>query len=390
MPKRILNQHGSINPPLNRSVAFAFNSIAEAAEAFSKYGSRYAYGRMGNPSVEPFERWFAEFEGVDPGSVWATNTGMTAIQLVILGSTSKDLGWGKKIVASPYLYGGTYHLLEFLNRNGFIELTWVKDPFDMCSWEESLRGEKTACVFLETPANPTIDIFDINAIANMVHKHKSRLVVDDTLGVGLQWPLQLGADCCVYSVTKALNRKSSELGGAIVAAPQFRKEVEAVFDDLFVHCGMIMHPTSALAVYENRATLSQDMRLFSNNALSVAAFLAKQPKIKKVNYPFLPKSRHHTLAHKQMAGGGGLLSFEMESFDVAVKFVELQNEAYLAVHLGDGNNHFITHPASTTHSKLSPKELLKLNITPGLIRMSVALCGIGPLQTNFEDTLREL
>lgn len=390
MPKHAHDQFGSINPPLYSSVAFAFNSVAEGAEAFSKYGSRYAYGRMGNPSVEPFERWLAEFQGVSHGSIWATNTGMSAIALVLLGITSKDLGRGKKVVASPYLYGGTYHLLEFLDRNGYIEVVWVKEPFILNSWKRALDSSRAACVLLETPANPTIDIFDIEAIAKLTQMYNSRLVVDDTLGVGLQWPLSLGADCAVYSVTKALNRKSSELGGAIVAAHDFRKEVEVVLDDLFVHLGMTMHPQSALAVYENRTTLVRDMMLFSENALAVAQYLAEHPKIKKVNYPFLPNSRHYWLAHKQMRGGGGLLSFEMESFGAAVKFVELQNEAYLAVHLGDGNNHLVTHPASTTHSKLSLEELAKLNITPELVRMSISLGGIGPLIVDFERALSKI
>jgi len=357
MPKKVEDQYGSTNPPLYPSVAFAYNSVEEGADAFSQYGSRYAYGRMGNPSVEPFERWFAKFQGVDFGSVWATSTGMSAISLVLFGLTSKDLGRGNRVVASPYLYGGTYHLLEFLDRNGYIDLVWVDDPFDLVSWEKSLHLHPTACVLLETPANPTIDIFDIGSIAQVVHQYNSRLVVDDTLGVGLQDPLALGSDCLVYSVTKALNRKSSQLGGAVVVHPNLKKEVEDVFDDLFVHLGIIMHPQSALAVYENRTTLLRDMRLFSENALEVARYLEQHQKIKKVNYPFLATSVHYQLACKQMRGGGGLLSFEMENFDAAVNFVEQQNEAFLAVHLGDGNNHLVTHPASTTHSKLAPEEL---------------------------------
>ncbi|MBI2109044.1 MAG: PLP-dependent transferase [Parcubacteria group bacterium] len=392
MPKQSPYPFGGINPPHHGSVAFVYKSVEDGRGAFSKYGSRYAYGRMGNPSVQPLEEWLAEFHGLPAGSVWATNTGMTALDLVIRGSTLKDVGWGKKIVASPYLYGGTFHLLELLDRNGYINLVWVENPFDLSSWEIALNGKTAAIAILETPANPTIDIFDIRAIATTVHTWGSRLVVDDTLAVGLQKPFELGADCCVYSVTKGLNRKSSHLGGAVVANPSFRSKVEAVFDDLFVHSGMIIDPGSAIAVYQNRATLVRDMELFSEHALIVALFLQKHKKIKKVNYPFLKNSKHYHLAHQQMTGGGGVLSFEMHSFDDAVKFVELQSEAYLGVHLGDGNNHLVTHPASTTHSKLSEEELNKLNITPGLIRLSVGLDEkkMSPLLANFKNVLDQL
>ena len=392
MPKRTEDQFGSIDPPLYRSVAFAANSIADAAKAFSAYASRYAYGRMGNPSIKPFETWFAEFEGVGEGSVWATNTGMSAVLLAIKGSTSVQVGRGKRVVASPYVYGGTHHLLELLDRNGDIDLFWVEDPFSLASWEEAIgRQSHPACVLLETPSNPTIDVFDIRAIARMTHDRNSRLIVDNTLGVGLQWPIFLEADAVVYSVTKALNRASSELGGALVVSSSFRQEIEEVFDDIFVHYGLIMHPMSAAAVYEKRTTLVRDMELFSANALEVAAFLAQHPKVKRVNYPKLFSNRHFPIAQAQMPkGAGGILSFELESFEKAVQFIELEQEAFLAVHLGDGNNHLVTHPASTTHSKLSVDELRRLKITPELIRLSVSLGSVYPLIDDFERVLSTL
>ncbi len=391
MPKRVADRYGSINPPIYNSTAFGFNSVNEGKEAFNEYGSRFAYGRMGNPSLWPFELWFAEFHGVRSGSVWATHNGMNTVVLSVLGSVSVDLGRGKKVVASPYLYGGTHHLLEFFHRNGWINLVWVKNPFDISAWKEALGGDIAACALLETPANPTVDIFDIEAISEAVCEHGSRLIVDDTLGVGLQEPLELGADCLIYSATKALNRKSSHLGGAVVAAPQFRKEVESVFDDVFVHTGLVMSAESAVAIYGNRTKLVRDMQLFSENALSVATFLENHSAIQKVNYPQLASSPHHSLAQKQMPMGvGGLLSFELQNFEAAVRFVESQEVAILAVHLGDGNECLVTHPASTTHSKLSHAELLKLNITPELVRMSVSLGDMEPVIKDFERALDSL
>ncbi len=392
MPKRVPYPYGSINPPRYGSVAFGFNSVAEGAEAFSKYGIRYAYGRMGNPSIEPFELWFADFEKVTPGSVWATRTGMTAVELVVFGGTRKDLGRGKRVVASPYLYGGTYHLLEFYHRNDLIDVTWIENPSDLSSVEKALAtGDPAACTLLESPANPTIDIYDIEEIAKLVHKHGSRLVVDNTLGVGLQWPISLGADCAIYSVTKALDRTSSELGGAVVVSPEFRKEVETVFDDLFVHTGMIMDSDAAIMAHKHRTTLERDMQLFSENALKIAMFLEQHPRVKKVNYPFLSSSPYFKLAQKQMPNGsGGILSFELESFEAAVHFVESQQEAILAVHLGDGNEYLVTHPASTTHSKLLREQLEELHITRELIRMSVSLGKTDKIIEDFDRVLASL
>ena len=396
MPKKTPYPYGSINPPLCNSVAFCFDSVAQGAEAFLKYGSRFAYGRMGTPSVKPLEEWLAELEGVPHGSVWATHTGMAAIKLLIEGITSNRLGRGQTVLASPYLYGGTCHLLEILKNNGCIEVTWVEDPFDISSWESGMCATRPypALVFLETPSNPNVDIFDIESIGELSRHYGSRFVVDNTLGVGLQNPIALGADGVVYSVTKAINGKSSELGGAIVASPDFLKEIEETVDDLFVHSGIIMHPQSALAAYENRTTLKRDMRIFSQNALMVAEFFEGNPRVKKVNYPMLLSSPYYELAQKQMPdGAGGLLSFELRSFEAAVRFVEEQEEAYLAVHLGDANNNLITHPASTTHAKLSSGELARLGITPELVRLSVSLAEYEKIRTmcvEFEKILARL
>lgn len=390
MPKRVEDRYGSINPPQYNSVAFAANTVLEIEGAFGKYGSRFAYGRMGNPDVKVFEEWFAEFEEVPVGSIWATNTGMAAESLVILGCTHSKLARTKRVVASPYLYGGVYHLLEIFNNNG-IQLSWVEDPLNLESWEKAMSdGCPPACVLLETPSNPTVHIFDIQAIADIVHRHRSWLIVDNTLGVGLVNPLKLGADATTYSVTKYINRKSSDMGGAVVASACFRKEVEEVFDDLFVHLGMTMSPRSALVAYEGRTTLRRDMRTFSQNALLLAKTLRKHPKIKRMNYPHAYHSPEGpALSWRQMPhGGGGVLSFELENYAAAVRFVEEQQEAYLAVHLGDENNHLIIPPASTAHSKLSPEERKRLGIPESLVRVSVSLTDdMNPLINDFTRVL---
>lgn len=330
MPKKPEYPYGSITPPLYRGVAFAAHSIDEAARAFSEYGSRYAYGRMGNPSVEPFEKWFAEFEGVPVGSMWAYCSGMAAIKHLIEGITSKDVGRGKRVVASPYLYGGTYHLLEWLARNEKIDLVWVENPFQLSSWEKEIRACNPALVLLETPSNPSIDIFDIKALAHLAKEQGSRLVVDNTMGIGLQRPIDLGADGAVYSATKAMNGKSTDLGGALVVSPNFRKEIEETLDDLFVSSGIGMSPDSALAIFANRTTLRRHMRIFSQNALHVATFLERHPRVKKVNYPMLLESPHFELAQRQMPdGGGGVLSFVLGATKKQLNLLSGRKKSFL-------------------------------------------------------------
>jgi len=379
----------SIVPPLYLGISYEFNSVEKGAQIFEDPALGYAYGRMGNPTVTAFEKWLAKVEGVKEGSVWATSSGLSAVSLLFWGLTAKSLGRPKKVVISPYIYGGSFHQLQLWQNNHDCEVVFVDDPFNLSSWEKEIKSG-AAFVFLETPTNPTLDIFDIRSIAQIAHKHNTFLIVDNTVTPVLQKPLELGADAVLYSATKALNRQSTGLGGAIIGSPRFMEETEKVLSDYHISTGAIMHPLSAYFILLNRTTLRRDMELFSKNALKVAEFLEKHPKVRQVHYPFLPNNADYSLARRQMTGGSGLLSFELGSFKAAVRLVESLQTVRLAPHLGDENENLIIHPASTTHSKLSLEELKKVRISPELVRLSVSLGDMDELISELDQVLKIL
>ena len=375
-----------IVPPLHLGVSFSFESVERGAQIFEDPACGYAYGRMGNPTVTAFEHWLAGVERVREGSVWATSSGLFVFVFLFWGLTSLSLGRGRRVVTSSYIYGGSFHQLQLWEKDHACEIVFVDNPFDLDAWEQAIRPG-AAFVFMETPANPTVDIFDISAVAEITHKYDSFLVVDNTLTPVLQKPLELGADAVLYSVTKALNRQSTGLGGALIGSPRFLDKTEKIINDYHVSTGAIMHPLSAYLTLLNRTTLERDMALFSENALKVAVFLENHARVCRVNYPFLSSNPKYNLARRQMTGGGGMLSFEMPSFDAARNLVESVRSARMAPHLGDENENLIIHPASTTHSKLSLEELAVVNIPPQLVRLSVSLGNMNELIKDFDEVL---
>jgi len=371
-------------PPLHLSVVYEFDTLAEGAEVFSTAGAGYAYSRMGNPTVTLFEKMMTALEDGAPITVkdsvlekhenraWATNSGLTALNLLVFGLTHGNKK--RRIVTSPCIYGGSYHALQLFAAGHGIEVVFVKKPLLLSEWVGAITKD-TAFVFLETPSNPNAEVFDIGAIARIAHHAGTELVVDGTLGVALQYPLALGADAVLHSVTKALNRQSTGLGGVLVGSCEFCARHEEILNDYLVSTGAIMHPLSAWFPLNNRFTLERDMRAFSENALRVAQFLTGQPKVKKVNYPGLSSDMFSLEAVQMRGGTGGLLSFEMKSFEAAKRFVEeltRRNNVYLAPHLGDVR-YLVIHPASTTHAKLSEEAMRAVNIPPELVRFSVGL-----------------
>ncbi len=395
MPER------DIVSPLHLGVAYQFDSLAEGAEVFSVAGAGYAYNRMGNPTVTLLEKMMTALEDREPYAVkdsflgkyenraWATNSGLTALALLVFGLTHGTEK--RRIVTSPRIYGGSYHQFQALSKGHGIEVVFVKNPHNLNEWIDAITAE-TAFVFLETPSNPNADIFDIERIAIIAHEVGVPLVVDGTLGVTLQHPLSLGADAVLHSVTKALNRQSTGLGGVVVGSCKFAARHEEVLNDYLVSLGAIMHPLSAWFVLNNRFTLERDMGTFSENARVVSSFLTRYTKVKKVNYELQGTSIYSLQGQQMPRGIGGLFSFEMNSFEDAKKFVEeltMLPHAYLAPHLGDVR-YLAIHPASTTHAKLSEAEMRAVNITPELVRFSAGLGDPAPVLDDIAAVFRSL
>jgi len=350
-------------PPIYLGVAHGFPSADDAAAIFAGKKDGYAYARMGNPTVAQFEAWLEELDGGE--KALATCSGLAAELLLVHALTEPGK---KKIVSSPFIYGGSFHMFDLLKTRGY-KIKFVEDAFNPKSWEEAITPD-TAFAFLESPSNPRSDVFDIKKIAAAVHKNKTLLVVDNTIAPAIQKPLKLGADIVVYSVTKYLNRQSSGLGGAAVFSEKIWKKHGKNIFDWYAHLGLMMHPLTAWFSLQNSYTLERDMKTFTENAREVAAFLSKHPKVKKVYY----------------SGRSGLMSFEMQSFEAAKKFVGLLKKIILAPHLGDVRD-LIIHPASTTHSRLSEKDLAKVHITKNLVRFSV---GLGDTRSTIADLSQAL
>ncbi|MBI4120714.1 MAG: PLP-dependent transferase [Parcubacteria group bacterium] len=394
MARKLADAYGSVVPPLHLSVVHAHDSLESARMAFAKLGQGYAYSRMGNPTVTEFEHFLAEIEGAHPGNVWATNSGLSALTLLVFGLTAKSAGGKRRIVTSSYIYGGAHHQLSlWLHEHGF-DVVFLNNPFSLEAWDSAFACCPTAFALLETPCNPTIDVFDIKAIAEVAHKYGVPLVVDNTLGVALQRPLELGADVVLHSTTKAINRHSTGLGGALVASQGFVDRFEDLLNDFDVSNGLIVHPMSAWTSLQGRVTLERDMLDFSRIALGVANFLNSHPKIREVYYPHLPSSRSYDVAMRQMPrGAGGLLSFRVKSFEAAQRLVELLKVPYLGPHLGHSES-LVIHPASTTHGKLTPEELAAVNIAPEMVRYSVGLGVpekvIGEITGDFAQALDQI
>ncbi|MAG12463.1 hypothetical protein CL630_01480 [bacterium] len=374
--KKFISPHRGIVSPLDLSSAFWFEDTDEAAKWFADpTADEYGYVRMGNPTVTRLEKSLANMEeGAELGSVWSENSGLTAVMHLLIGCLANRPFDRRRVVTTSNLYGGTVHQFHlWADKFGF-DIVFVENPFDLSAWEDEIN-ERTALVFAESPSNPGGGVVDIEPLAEIAHKVGAWLAVDNTLAGPIQKPLIWGADVVLYSSTKSLNGLSIGMGGVIIGSPKFVEEMEGPLNEWHSGIGTIMGPVPAfftnLSVDED---VEEIMWRFSANALEVSHFLSEQGL--KVHYPLLPESPYYVLAQKYMPeGAGGVLSFEMQSYEDAKRITETlpdRERTFLAPHLGDRRYNLIIHPASTTHSKLSENELRAANITPELVRLSVA------------------
>lgn len=369
--------YGAVTQPRNNglyeSIAFAFPDCQTATDAFQGKIRTYMYHgtNEGNPTVRKFEKMMAAGEGahaLQRYDAFATASGMSAIDIL----SRHLLLPGGEVASSPYVYGGIYNYFEnYLPAMGAC-CRFVEKPNDVKSWMRII-SEKTAFLFLETPANPTSFIFDISIAAEAANLSGKPLVVDNTVAThALQQPLKLGAAITVISVTKGINGKSNGQGGVIVGNKDF---ITALRDSWGATVRPTMDPRCAFEMIKGMKTVDERMKLMSNNALKIAEWLKKHEKVKTVHYPFLDGNVYKKIAEKQMIGGGPLLSFEMRDGGVAAwKWLDLikkmSNRLILAPHLGHSHT-LVIHPATTTHWRVPKDMQKKLGITESLIRMSV-------------------
>ncbi|MEK6384670.1 MAG: O-succinylhomoserine sulfhydrylase [Paraburkholderia tropica] len=348
--------------------SFCFGSAAEAAERFKNSETGYTYARFTNPTVTMFQDRLAALEGGE--ACMATASGMAAIMSVVMSALQQ----GDHIVSSQSIFGSTLGMFSQIFSKFGITTTFV-DPTDLNAWREAVRPE-TKMFFLETPSNPLTELADIAAISTVAKEAKALFVVDNCFcSPALQQPLKLGADVVMHSATKFLDGQGRVLGGALVGSKQFI--MEKVFP--FVRsAGPTLSAFNAWVLLKGMETLSLRVEKQSANALEIARWLEAHPSVKRVYYPGLASHPQHELAMRQQKAGGAIVSFEVkgdtpeEQRANAWRVIDNTRVCSITGNLGDTRT-TITHPATTTHGRISPEARAAAGITEGLIRLAVGL-----------------
>jgi len=369
-------EHGE---PIFPTSSFVYGSAAEAARKFGGEEQGNVYSRFTNPSVHTFERRLAALEGGE--RCVATSSGMAAILSTVLAL----LQAGDEIVASRSLFGSTVSLFDkYFGKLGittrYVELS------DLAAWEAAITPN-TRLLFAETPSNPLSEVVDIAALAEIAHRHEALLAIDNCfLTPALQQPLTLGADLVIHSATKYLDGQGRAVGGAVVGR---NKELEEVFGVVRT-CGPCLSPFNAWIFTKGLETLSLRMRAHCANAQALAEWLQVHPAVARVHYSGLPDHPQHELAGRQQAGYGAVLGFEVKGGrEAAWSVIDATHMLSITGNLGDVKT-TITHPATTTHGRLSPAQKDAAGISEGLIRVAVGLESIEDIRLDLARGLDAL
>ena len=374
---QVRTQEGEQSEPIFPTVSFVANSAAQAAARFSGAEPGNIYSRFTNPTVRTFEQRLASLEGGE--RCVATGSGMAAILTACMGLLKN----GDHIVASRSLFGPTVILFNTILARFGVQTTFVPLT-DNTAWEQAIKPN-TRLLFLETPSNPLSEIADIKALADIAHRHGCLLVVDNCfLTPALQRPLELGADIVVHSASKYIDGQGRAVGGAVVGSQQL------VGGDIYSFlrtAGPSMSPFNAWIYLKGLETLRLRMEAHSKNALALATWLEQQPAVARVYYPGLKSHPQHALAARQQSGFGGVLAFEVTGGrEAAWKVIDATRLLSITATFGDTKS-TITHPATTTHWRLTPEARAASGITDGLIRIGVGLEDVEDLKDDLKAGL---
>lgn len=395
-------------PPISQSTTFRYESPETVAKLFDLEKDGFFYTRLGNPTLDALEKKIAALDG--GVAAVATSSGQAANLLAVLNIAKN----GDNIVAINNIYGGTFNLLGSIIKNFGIETKFVKSN-DLEELEENI-DENTKLVFGETLSNPRADVLDIEAYAEIAHKHNIPLILDNSLATpALVRPIEFGCDIVTYSSSKYLDGHAAAMGGLVVDSgnfdwnkgdfPYLTKPDESyhglVFTEHFGSAayaarlrtvglrdlGAILSPFNAYLTYLGLDTLSLRLERTSQNALKVAEFLEKSDKVEFVNYAYLKSSDDYELSQKYLKAGGGVISFGIKGGrDEARKFIENLELLTLCVHVADLRSYAL-HPASSTHRQLSDEQLEEVGISPNLVRLSIGIENIDDILKDIENAL---
>lgn len=368
---------GSAITPIYQTSTFSFQSADHGAQCFTGESDGYIYTRLGNPTIIDLEKTIADLENGFGGI--ATSSGMAAVNTVYLGI----LKAGDHMIGQNAIYGPSRAIMENLYPKFKVESTFI----DASNTEEVVRAIRpnTRLIFLETPANPTIVLSDIEAICDLAHKKDIIVCVDNTFcSPYLQNPLDLGADIVLHSMTKFINGHADIVAGVIVTKTE---EHYKLLRGLMINLGCNMDPHQAFLTRRGLKTLALRMDKAQQNSIMIADYLEKHPKVAWVSYPGLKSHPQYELAKKQMKGPGAMISFGLKGgFDAGKTMMNNVKLALLAVSLG-GIETLIQHPASMTHSKLSAEAKEKAGITDELVRLSVGIEEVEDIIEDIEQAL---
>ncbi|MEP7371259.1 MAG: O-succinylhomoserine sulfhydrylase [Nitrosospira sp.] len=358
--------------------SFVFDSAAQAAARFSGAEPGNIYSRFTNPTVTAFEERLAALEGAE--ACVATSSGMSAILACVMGLLSA----GDHVIASRSLFGATVSLFTNILKRFNIETTFVSAT-DISAWEAAVKPT-TKLLFIETPSNPLTEISDIAALAAVAKKAGAWLAVDNCFcSPALQRPLDLGADLVIHSATKYLEGQGRVLGGAVLGKRDLVME-QGVFSFLRT-AGPSLSPFNAWVILKGMETLKIRMEAHCANALQIARWLEAQPGVARVHYPGLPSHPQHALAKRQQKAGGGIVSFELKNGkEAAWRVVDSVRLISITANLGDTKS-TLTHPATTTHARISQENRDAAGITDGLLRIAVGLEAVKDIKADLAKGL---
>jgi O-succinylhomoserine sulfhydrylase len=358
---------------------YAYDGPEQAEARFKGEDEGHQYTRFSNPTIDVFEARMAALEGAPVAR--ATASGMAAVSAVLLSGVSS----GDHVVAAKAMFGSCRTVIvDILPRFGVTHT--LVDGGDVDAWRRAMRPN-TKMLFLETPANPTLDIVDIAAVAGIAEAGGARLIVDNAFASpALQQPMRLGAHIVVHSSTKYIDGQGRCLGGVVLCHEDFLRDHLQTW---LRNTGPAMSPFNAWVHLKSLETLDLRMRAHCENALAVADFLAGREKVSRVLYPFRTDHPGHALAKAQMSGGGGVVTFEVAGGkDAAFRFAQALALIDISNNLGDAKS-LITHPETTTHMRLAEKARAELGITPGLMRLSVGLEDPADICEDLEQALAQ-
>jgi O-succinylhomoserine sulfhydrylase len=358
--------------------SFVFENAEEARAIFAEEKEGYQYSRFANPNEDEFISKMCLLEGTEDGI--STATGMASIFLAM----TSHLRAGDHIVSSQSIFGATHSILTNILPRFGISHSYV-DINDNQQWEEAIMPQ-TRLLFVETPSNPTVELCDLAFLGKLAKKNNLLFVVDNSFATPyLQNPINFGANLVCHSATKFIDGQGRTLGGVILGPKNVIKDVRIMARSI----GTNLSPFNSWILSKSLETLAIRMDRHCENALNIAQYLKDNKEVISVNYPFLKENKQYKLAKNQMSQGGALISFELNGGKKrGLKFLDQLKMITLASNLGDSRT-IITNPATTTHSKLSEEERLEVNITDGLMRLSVGLENVQDIIADIQQAIEK-